>query len=202
MSIQPGYYINVKDIILAMNLEIEDKLKLHNFPVVVADGSAYYTKLDESYLPRIKYSDVKKKISIYLQAGAYITFDAVLGTILGIRSNPMINRLQEAKSIHGLSATDITGGMDALYVYCDILENTPVGDTEAPLLRIVDTTGEYGTNIHRTFDPPRYVPVQRKTFDSIEIDIRANDGSPVAFEGGRSIVTVHFRRASSPYFST
>ena len=202
MSIPSGYYSCVQDIVLAMNLEIEDKLKSHNFPVVASDGRVYLPTLEQANFPRIKYNDVKKKISIILQGGAYLWFEPYLGSILGIRSNPMINRFQEARPISGLSATDITGGMHALYVYCDILENTPVGDTEAPLLRIVDASGEYCTNIHRTFDPPRYVPVQKKSFDSIEIDIRTNEGEPVAFEGGRSTVTVHFRRAASPYFST
>jgi hypothetical protein len=75
-----------------------------------------------------------------------------------------------------------------------------VGDTQAPLLRIVETSGKYGDKIRVNFDPPRYIPVQKQEFDSLEIDIRDEYGSPVSFESGQSVVTVHFRRTTNPYF--
>ena len=44
----------------------------------------------------------------------------------------MINRYREPTIINTMAATDISGGVHSLYVYCDVLENVPVGDTEAP----------------------------------------------------------------------
>jgi hypothetical protein len=58
-----------------------------------------------------------------------------------------------------------------------------------------------GENVHRTFDPPRYIPVQKKHFDSILVYIRTDTGEPVPFEGGKVVASLHFRRATSSYFS-
>jgi len=40
------------------------------------------------------------------------------------------------------------------YVYCDLVEHVPGGDTKAPLLRIVNRISERG--VHETFNPPLY----------------------------------------------
>jgi hypothetical protein len=202
MAVPSGYYTNMQDIIDAINAEIEEKMNYASFPILDNQGGhRYLTAIEKDKWPRFKYNPIKKKIFIHLQPGAFISFDDYLETLLGIKANPLTNRFQEAKFIGGTSACDITGGIHALYVYCDVLENVPVGDTEAPLLRIVDATGAYGANIHHVFDPPRYVPVQKKHFDSIEVDIKSDIGEPISFEGGKLMIVVHFRSAGSPFFS-
>ena len=95
---------------------------------------------------------------------------------------------------------DINRGINSLFVYCDLLEYVPVGDTKAPLLRTVDASGKNGEIIHRTFDQLRYIPLQKKNFDTIEILIRDDLGQPVAFESGKLVVTLHFREAKSKYY--
>ena len=89
-----------------------------------------------------------------------------------------------------------------MFVYCDLLEHVPVGDTLAPLLRCVSTNArqKHGENVSKVFDNPLYLPVQKKSFDSVEINIMSDIGKPVPFTDGRSSVTLHFRRASSAYF--
>ena len=95
---------------------------------------------------------------------------------------------------------NLDGGFSALYVYCNLLEQIHVGDTKAPLLRSIGVQGRYGDVIHQMFDNPTYVPVQKKVFDTIEIDIMDDSGHTIPFEGGKSLVTLHFRRANDPYF--
>jgi len=79
------------------------------------------------------------------------------------------------------------------------LEHIPVGDTKAPLLRIVHTASKSGDIVHMIYEKPLYVPLQQKNFDSIEIDIRSDTGNPIPFEYGKVIVTLHFRLSKSPY---
>ena len=67
-----------------------------------------------------------------------------------------------------------------MYVYCDLLEHVTVGDTKAPLLRIVDKPKkEQDVNVHKVFNPVHYVPLQKKNFDTIEINIMTDTGQPV-----------------------
>jgi hypothetical protein len=86
-----------------------------------------------------------------------------------------------------------------MFVYCNVLEHVPVGDTKAPILRIVPVSRKHGDIVHNTYEKPLYVPLQQKNFDSIEIDIRTDAGTPVPFEYGKVLVTLHFRHSKIPY---
>ena len=76
-----------------------------------------------------------------------------------------------------------------------------MGDTKAPLLRIVNRDVKSIGNIHRVFNLLLYVPLQKKTFDTIEIDMRTDFGTIVPFLSGKSFVVLEFRRVIRPYFS-
>jgi len=90
----------------------------------------------------------------------------------------------------------------SIYVYCDLVEHVPVGDTKAPLLRIVNRKSEGDGNVHETFNPVMYVPLQKKYFDSVEINMMSDTGKPVPFDSGKSFVVLEFRRAAYKYFAT
>ena len=100
----------------------------------------------------------------------------------------------------GDKVADINRGLTALYIYCDILEYVSVGDTKAPLLRIVPVDGRNGESIYKVFGEPRYIPLQKKNFQSIEINIRDDIGNPIPFETGKLVVTLHFRQTKRKYF--
>jgi hypothetical protein len=102
--------------------------------------------------------------------------------------------------IEATRAWDLNAGIHHLYVYCDVVESVSVGDTLAPLLRIVETKNPQLGYIHEIFNPPRYIPVQKKEFDTIEIYIRSDFGERVPFESGKVVCTLHFRRAINQYF--
>ena len=76
----------------------------------------------------------------------------------------------------------------------------PVGDIKAPLLRVVDTAEIFGDLIYRLYATPQYVPVSRKEFNTLEIDIRDDTERPVPFEFGKVVETLHFRRSWNSYF--
>jgi len=96
---------------------------------------------------------------------------------------------------------DLRGRVHSVYVYCDVLEHVPVGNTKAPLLRIVDTDDKSIGNIHRVFNPLLYVPLQKKTFNTIDIDMRTDFGATVPFLSGKSFVVLAFRVVIRPYLS-
>jgi len=56
-------------------------------------------------------------------------------------------------------------------------------------------------NIHRVFNPLVYVPLQKKTFNAIDIDMRTDFGTTVPFLSEKSFVVLEFRRVIHPYFS-
>lgn len=84
-----------------------------------------------------------------------------------------------------------------IFVYSDICEPAIVGDTHAPLLRIVNINArefKFGSTIVKSFAPVHYVPVLRNRFQTIDIDIRDQFGKPIPFEFGTLTLVLHFKR--------
>ena len=79
-------------------------------------------------------------------------------------------------------------------VYSDIAEPQIVGDVLAPLLRIINVTGNDGEVICVKYDRPHYLPVSRKLIATLEIVIRTHIGELTPFERGRSYAKIHFRQ--------
>ena len=160
-----------------------------------------YGKLDSATFPIFRYEEKIKRVIVRLTAQMTISFSPALASILGcVENNPLINASNDITNREGSEIADITGGISSLFVYCDLLEHVPVGDVEAPLLRVVSAQGKNGETINRTYEKPRYIPLQKKNFDSVEIFIRDDLGNLIPFESGKLTVTLHFRRAKNPYF--
>jgi len=88
---------------------------------------------------------------------------------------------------------NLSSNIRSVYVYCDLLEYVPVGDTKAPLLRIVDKSIELEGNVHRVFNSTLYVLLQKKCFDTVEIDMMVDTGDPLPFLSRKSFVVLEFR---------
>ena len=85
--------------------------------------------------------------------------------------------------------------INALYVYCDCIDYQFVGDTFAPLFRVVAVTNDlkYGDYVNVIFDAPHYIPVSRNSINTIEVDLRSDIGEPIKFNNGKTLVKLHFR---------
>lgn len=84
-----------------------------------------------------------------------------------------------------------------LFVYCDIIEPQMVGDVMTPLLRIIPLDPAkyiYGANKMHVFAPPHYLPVMRREFDTLEVDIRSSTGQKIPFQFGTVCVKLHFKK--------
>ena len=76
-----------------------------------------------------------------------------------------------------------------------------VGDTKAPLLRIVDRPSDIKGIEHNIMNPVQYVHLQKKCFDTVTVSIMLDFGNPVPFLAGKTVVVLEFRRAAHSYFS-
>ena len=189
IRIQGGYYESMHDLVSEMNTQISKEF-----------SEQWMGK--QSGIPRIKYSELNKRTYFNVPKGINLKFDPPLTTILGLGENQSTISNEDGSSVPVGSehVSDINGGIHSLYVYCDLLEYVTVGDTSSPLLRVVDARGRNGNMQHRIYEPPRYIPLQKKTFDCVEIEIRDDLGHPIPFESGKLTVILHFRRAKNPYF--
>ena len=193
VRIPHGYYETINELYREINKALSK---------IIPYGTHPPNSNNDNMMPRLKYNDTSRRVNFVMYRGQSLSFSPALATILGVahRQNPSKPKDDEQWGWQASGVADITRGINYAMVYCDLLEHVPVGDTKAPLLRIVDATGSNGEIIHRSFDKARYVPLQRRHFDSVEIDIRDDIGNLIAFENGKLVVTLHFRQCKSPYF--
>jgi len=85
---------------------------------------------------------------------------------------------------------DLNTSLHLMYIYSDIVSYSLVGDTKAPLLRVCDLSREEGTESCITFTNPQYIPVARRDFETIEININNELGQPMPFMFGKSVITL------------
>ena len=204
VSPPPGHYDSLDALVKQINATIASKESKKN-------------------LFRFSYNEISKKITITFGPDAKLPTVLVMSkmfaelagfSLADVKSVLSEHEEREKKTTTGgkskelrtaillaLNVCDLQRSFYSLFVYCDVVEHVVVGDVKAPLLRTVNITGKEGLTVNRIFQTVQYVPVKRKQFSTIKIDIRDDTGRPVPFQHGKVIVTLHFRRKRPAYFS-
>ena len=165
--IPEGHYRDAQSICMAFNESLPDDLR----------NKACFNVNPATHKVR---ATIQPNSGVYLCEG--------LGQLFGFPEGTLYSN-EEAQFL-----PDINGGLYALYVYTDIIENQRVGDISAPLLRIVSVDHQRaGEVIERSYQMPHYLPVKTKYIDTIHIDIRSDFGDKVPFQNGKVVLKLHFR---------
>ena len=175
IHISPGYYHTVDDLLRRIEWEIGKAMNL------VANSPISF-----------HYDEIKRRVTAKVVTRNSLQCAVLLGEaiqrILGFDSSVI-----SAGEIEASSAVDLDP-LHSIYVYCDLIEPRVVGDKMAQLLRVVPVEGGSGQMVTRIYENVHYTPLQRKSFETVEIDIRESLGVKVPFERGTLNVTLHFRR--------
>jgi hypothetical protein len=83
--------------------------------------------------------------------------------------------------------------LQLVYVYCDIIEHTVVGDELVPCLRTIPISIENSEQTWIRFENPHYITLQKNDFSTIEIEFADDRGETVKFMNGLSLMKLHFR---------
>jgi len=90
--------------------------------------------------------------------------------------------------------------LHSMYVYSDVIERQPVGDTDAPLLGIVPVGNKApGERAHYPFNPLIYLPVSQAYIRNIRITLATENGDlvPFATASDNVVCCLRFRRKPS-----
>ena len=81
------------------------------------------------------------------------------------------------------------------YVYSDIASFTFIGDTVAPILRVVPFQSKPDSYFfYKEFKTLHYVSVSKSIVDQVHITLKTENGMIVPFVTGKTILKLHFRR--------
>ena len=144
---------------------------------------------------KFTYNRSTRKVTVDVKQGAMVWITGDIAAVLGFGEDSVLTEKTTSPFV-----ADINGGFSSMYVYMDIVDAQFVGDVKVPLLRIVNTEGKYGNNVHASFRNLQYVPVKVNAFETIEVNIKNDRDENVSFEFGKSIVSLHFRQRRSQFF--
>ena len=132
--------------------------------------------------------------------GGVFKFSPALENILGKMSNNNITQTAEQVKIALPDATLLQ--MYHMMVYSDIIQPTVVGDIETNLLRSVAVSvGNHWEVQCTTYNKIQYLPLSRKSFNTITIHIYTDYGEVVPFNGGRAVVTLDFQKRKQSVYT-
>ena len=130
------------------------------------------------------------------------------GIHIGYKMNPNENRLMksdETKAYYGEFPADLCAGKHLIFIYTNIIEYQYVGDTKAPLLRVIDSKKRLKNGSVFELEPTHrivftnldYKKLLTNTIQSISIELRTETGKLVPFSGtGKVILTLQFKKFS------
>jgi len=97
---------------------------------------------------------------------------------------------------HDLIAVDRVNlrTLDNVFVNCDIVEQTLIGESQANLLGYFPIKSNFGETGYWCFNPPYDYKVIRNWVDTISIKLTQVNGEPFPFKNGKIIIRLLFKR--------
>lgn len=172
--------------------EIETRLKEINFGVNITPPRITYDKSRNlcKIKPGIHGSNVHTRIIPKI--------GPILAGILGIDEvrSVFVKKLVLDTKYVGEREVDLEGGRRSIFVYTDIVLPQVVGNTLAPLLRVlpINQHTPLGTHVYHSFNNLYYFPLSKNFINSVEIRLCDITGDYVPFRSGRVVSTLHFRQ--------
>ena len=144
----------------------------------------------------LSYDDTSKRVTVKCGKRIVVKLRKDIARMFGLLNDTTIR----ASDKKGFTLALLETGNQYFYVYMNIIKSQYHGDVVVPVLRTVTVKGEHGNYVSKNFERPHYVPLNKKMFDTISINIRDEAGDLVAFKDGKVIITLHFRRSKTQYF--
>lgn len=206
--IEPGYYGSIQALCDHINEKLKNfEKKLTKVPVlkynpitnrVVLNAGKINNRACFPYLGE-EVEDILG-LTEYDDVPLYIKFvEIAKSKIAGVFSNKFTKELEEIfknKKYKGSRTAELNAGCRSIYVYCDIVEHTFVGDTFAQLLRMVEipnNTAQDDTIVIK-YDRPHYIPLQTRIFDTIRVEVKDDTNKVIPFNSGRVVVKLEFKK--------
>ncbi|GFQ87435.1 uncharacterized protein TNCT_338081 [Trichonephila clavata] len=129
------------------------------------------------------------RVELHVPQHTVVTFGEKLKDLLGFSRDTFEHGDYKSEYVLELQA-----GITEVYVYCDIVAPSLVGDSLASILKIIPVANENNEQIVKHFPVPLYFRVKKQFFDVIEIEMRTSSGTPIKFISGKTNLVLSFRK--------
>lgn len=183
-SIATGFYNSQKDIVEEVLKETKD----HFGDWITIDERTNRTKV----IKTDKYKSPHPKSITKFQSGR-LSFHGRLATQLGFAPDENVFEYENSPYV----GNSYFGISEQMLVYCDLIEPQMFGFEKSQVIKVVNTTEKeikFGTPCYRGYQKIHYIPLLRKEFETIEINIRDITGGFFPFLHGIVMVKLHFKQ--------
>lgn len=175
-GIAHGFYESIEDLLSEINANMSPLMNSEDFLLI---------------------SNTSKHVSVNkcaFQTLTDIMFENRLALQLGFVPNTAVRNDRWKTTVPSSIANGVP---DELFVYCNIAEPQCFGDELAQIIRIIDIPKKgsvYGQPRHKEFQRLQYVPVSKKCFDTLTIELRDKTGNFMPFVSGTVILVLYFKK--------
>ena len=191
-SIKPRLYLTVDQILESIFKKV--------FPIAAAKVPVTW-KVDQSLQTLKVYFDDSERDCILLEATSN-DLQNVLGleTVIDCKEGRSTSRTSPLKSkTVGKFPIDISGGRNTIFLYCDLVQNEILGDSQTALLRanplnnfLSEHPRQQCLN-YQTFTNLQWRRIVKSSIESITISLRSGQLLPF-LSRGRTNITLQFRQ--------
>ena len=193
--IEQGYYGSLQDLTDTINrvIKSDDRLNLQ-------ENAGEKVQLQPRRDKRIQLTLNMKDVGVRFSGD-----DKSLGAMLGFSKEQRNQWIRPHTKTIGQYPADIRRGVYSIYLYTNIVTPQYLGDSSAPLIRVINpsfqnqqslykgvTAGDDIISFH--YKTIYYYPLARNYFETIDIELRSDFGQLLKFNGGKTLVQLHFRR--------
>ena len=126
----------------------------------------------------LTHNQLTRRITVHVKNKMKLILTGRLASMIGFdKKEVLITKNTEAPL-----PVDLEAGFHTMYVYTDIVEPQLVGESKVSLLKVVKCAGQFRENVNVSFLNLQYIPVNEKSFETIEIDIKNDTQEKVPFE--------------------
>ncbi|KAF0146331.1 MAG: hypothetical protein FD143_3341 [Ignavibacteria bacterium] len=154
-------------------------------------------RLDCNYDPYLgKVDFVEHNILWYRFVTGSLRFHEAMGN----QSTFINNKLYISFANNIIGPRVLLDKFESMHIYCDAIKYQICGDTQIPLLAVVPLQGRPMESCYWSCSPPYYLPLNQKSFNTIEIKVCTPTGEGFPFsKDGTVVVQLHFRRQRGPW---
>ena len=138
------------------------------------------------------YNNSQDSVEIHVKRGKKITLSSSLAKKLGfLQKNVFDAGIHKADN-----PVDCNINTNYFWVYSNVVSESLVGSTFVKLLRIIPSEDIFNNGTYRTieFFRPQYKPIASSFENNIEIRITTDEAEDFGFNGGKVIITLHFKK--------
>ena len=166
-------------------VKIPSKYFSNGFDLVTYLNKGDKTQFDYEFV----YDDNSNKFMIDVKNKTVLKLSKYLSSTLGFSNTTF----HQERLISHVSLLNMN--INHYYIYANFIQPTQVGGKPVPLLRYgpIDT-GRFGQTMYKEFLNKVHIPVSVSRLQHAEFGIFDDAGEPIEFIGGRTVLTLTFRK--------